>query len=124
MNTERFKEKLEAEVKHLETELGTLGRRNPDTPGDWEATPGQFDTNPAEAEERAEKFTELENNESILNPLELRLRDVKRAIAKMESGKFGVCEIGEEPIEEERLDANPAARTCIAHLQEEKDLPL
>jgi RNA polymerase-binding transcription factor DksA len=124
MDPSYFKTKLEEELQTLESELGTLGRLNPDTPGDWEATPGDFETNPAEEEERAEKFEELENNQAVLNPLELRLRDVKRALAKLEAGNYGICEISGEPIEEERLEANPAARTCIEHLDQEKNLPL
>jgi RNA polymerase-binding transcription factor DksA len=124
MDTNHYKEKLEAELSTVEAELGTLGRKNPDTPGDWEATPGTIDINPTENEERAEKFEELDNNEAILNTLELRLRDVKRALDKIAEGKYGICEIGGEQIEEQRLEVNPAARTCIAHLEEEKNLPL
>lgn len=124
MSTDHFKSKLEEELRAVESELGTVGRKNPDTPGDWEATPAEFDTLPAEDEERADKFEELENRGAILNPLELRWRDIRRALGKIAAGNYGVCEISGEPIETERLEANPAARTCIEHLEEEKNLPL
>ena len=36
---------------------------------------------------------------------------------KIEDGSYGTCETGNDhPIEKERLDANPAARTCKAHM--------
>src|SRR3989344_5949780 len=119
MNTDPFKRKLEEELHTVEAGLGTVGRPNPDTPGDWEPTPGTIDVNPAEDAERAEKFEELENHEAILNPLELRWRDIKRSLGKIESGDYGVCEICSKEIERERLEANSAARTCIKHLIEE-----
>lgn len=51
----------------------------------------------------------------------LRLRDRERlllhkievALAKIESGKFGICDICEEPIEPKRLEARPVATLCI-----------
>ena len=44
-------------------------------------------------------------------------------LKKIEAGTFGVCEISGEPIEEDRLDANPAARTNKANINNEADLP-
>lgn len=51
----------------------------------------------------------------------LRLRDRERlllhkieiALAKIESGTFGVCDLCEEPIELKRLEARPVANLCI-----------
>ena len=51
----------------------------------------------------------------IQNQLENRLLDVKRALEKIDNGTYGTCEVSGEQIEETRLDANPAARTSIAH---------
>jgi len=39
------------------------------------------------------------------------------------AGTYGVCEICEETIAPERLQANPAARTCAEHFAEEPNLP-
>ena len=38
------------------------------------------------------------------------------ALERIEKGTYGICEVGNEEIEEDRLNANPAARTCKAHL--------
>ena len=47
-----------------------------------------------------------------------------RALQKIKAGAYGVCEISGEPIEVERLAANPAARTTLANADREKELPL
>ena len=44
-----------------------------------------------------------------------RQRDIKAALEKMDKGTYGTCEVCDEPILKKRLEANPAARTCIAH---------
>jgi len=51
----------------------------------------------------------------------LRLRDRERlllhkieiALAKIDSGKFGICDSCEEPIELKRLEVRPVANLCI-----------
>ncbi len=41
------------------------------------------------------------------------LREVKAAMARIEDGSYGVCEICEEAITPRRLDAVPWARYCV-----------
>jgi RNA polymerase-binding transcription factor DksA len=48
--------------------------------------------------------------------------DIKRALENIEQGTYGICEVGGEEIEEDRLEANPSARTCKAHLSQERSL--
>jgi len=45
--------------------------------------------------------------------LELKLKDVKSALEKMENGKYGTCENCGKKITEERLFACPEAKTCM-----------
>jgi RNA polymerase-binding protein DksA len=42
-----------------------------------------------------------------------RLADVEAALARREAGAYGICENCGRPISPERLEARPAARTCI-----------
>ena len=42
------------------------------------------------------------------------LRDITAALARIDSGDYGLCESCEEPIAEKRLQFDPAARLCIA----------
>jgi RNA polymerase-binding transcription factor DksA len=123
MNTEHLKEKLEAEKIQLEGELKSVGRQNPSNPKDWEATPGEHspEADPNDVADTSEAFQE---NQAILDDLEIRYNNVTRALTKMKEGTYGTCEISGEPIEEDRLEANPAARTCKAHLDEEEKLPV
>lgn len=112
-----FKEKLEKEKILLEEELSTISRVNPDNPSDWEATTTDIEVDPADDNEVADKMEELEDNKSILNQLEPQLNEVKAALQRIEDGKYGVCEVSGEPIERERLEANPSARTSMKNMR-------
>ncbi len=115
METKHFKELLEKELKTLEEELSTVGRKNPDQKGDWEATESE-DIDPAEDAEVANSIETYENNRGILNQLEVRLNNVKKALIKIGEGTYGICEVCGNNIEEDRLEANPHAPTCKAHM--------
>jgi RNA polymerase-binding transcription factor DksA len=56
------------------------------------------------------------NGEAISRQLEVQLVEVEAALERIEKGTYGICEISGTQIEEDRLDANPAARTCKAHI--------
>lgn len=114
---QNFKKKLEAEMTVLVGELKSVGRVNPDNPQDWEPTPVEQDLQQADPNELGDKFEKYEDNTAILKQLEIRYNDVKTALEKINSGNFGICEVGGEPIEIERLEANPAARTCKTHMK-------
>ena len=43
-----------------------------------------------------------------------RQHAIDDALARMDRGEYGVCEVCGNPIEPERLDAEPAARLCEA----------
>ncbi len=119
IDTNYFKQKLEDEKKLLEDELGTLGRKNPDVPGDWEAVPDKENVEQdPDRNAQADHYEELAERSGIGAELENRLVDVNRALQKIAENKYGICEISGDPIEEDRLHANPAARTCKKHLNE------
>ena len=115
---EYFKQKLEAEKANLEAELGTIGRKNPDNQADWEATGTSLDVLKSDENEVADTIEEYEGNTAIVKNLEKSYNEVLRALGKIENGTYGICEISGDPIEKERLEANPAARTSLAHVGE------
>lgn len=115
LNIQFFKSKLEDELKTLEKELSSVGRKNPDNPADWEAKPADITPDTADETELADSIEEFETNTAILKELEIRYNEVKEALARIEKGTYGVCETDGEKIEEERLLANPAAKTCLKH---------
>ncbi len=44
------------------------------------------------------------------------IHEVDAALARMESGTFGLCEVCHEPIETDRLISDPLTRFCLDHL--------
>ena len=119
------KQKLGEELVTVEAELKSVGVQNPKNPSDWEATERQMDVMSAAADpnEAADKQEEYMENRAIVDQLEVRYNGIKRALKKIEDGTYGICELSGHPIEEDRLEANPAARTCKEHMGEEKNLP-
>lgn len=115
METSHYKEKLETELKTLEGELQSVGQKNPDNPKDWEAVQPPENVLVMDENEVADTIEDYETNTAILKNLEIRYNQVKDALSRIENNTYGKCEIGGEMIEGERLEANPAATTCIAH---------
>lgn len=114
---EKYKTKLEEEKKLLEEELASIGQK--DKTGDWEATPeseikSQEVQDEADMAERAEDF---EEKSSELSVLESRLNDIENALSKIKLGVYGVCEVCHNKIEEERLEVNPSAKTCMSCME-------
>ena len=107
---------LEAEVKKLEEELSRLGRKNPET-GEWEAVPEEVDEGDADENTQADRFEDFEEKTGIMRELGARLNQVESALKKAHEGGYGLCSECGNPIEEERLEANPAASTCMAHME-------
>ena len=113
--TDHFKERLEAEKTSLETQLSTVGQPSAENPGEWEAI--QTDTVPeADPNDQADHLDEYQENRAILDVLNAQHRAVVAALARIEDGTYGTCEVGNEPIEEDRLEADPSATTCKAHM--------
>lgn len=111
-----FKNKLEQEKKLLAKELENVGRRNPDNPSDWEATPTDRDSSQADENTVADTVEDYEENIAIVNTLETRYNDLRIALEKIKNGTYGLCENCNEEISLERLEANPSARTCLKHM--------
>jgi sigma-B regulation protein RsbU (phosphoserine phosphatase) len=44
------------------------------------------------------------------------IREVDAALARMETGSYGLCEVCHEPIESDRLISDPLTRFCLDHL--------
>ena len=55
------------------------------------------------------KFSESDN-------LRRLLQEVDAALDRLDSGSYGMCEVCHEPVEAERLIADPLARFCLDHL--------
>lgn len=116
MTITKFKEQLEKELEVLETELKSVGRKNPSNPNDWEPVPQNTDI-AIDPNETADTIEGFEENTAILKQLEIRYNEVKNALKRIRDGNYGKCEVGGESIEPQRLEANPAASTCEKHMR-------
>jgi DnaK suppressor protein len=54
-------------------------------------------------------------NRALSGQLGENLAEVERALAKMDEGTYGQCEVCGKDIAEPRLEAMPATRFCIDH---------
>ena len=115
MNTDHFKKVLETELAKVEGELTSIGRKNPSNPNDWEATPKAFQADSADRMEVADAIDDYEDNTAILKDLEIRYNEIKRALERITAGTYGTCSVCKESIDPKRLEANPAASSCVKH---------
>jgi len=115
MKTEHFRKKLEAEKVRLESEMGSVGRKNLSVPGDWEAVPSETGAE-ADLADQAEVVMSRESNTAILADLEARYDSIITALARVEEKTYGKCEVCGKKIEEARLEADPSATTCVKDL--------
>ena len=100
--TANLRAALETERASLRRELGELGY------GTEEGL--SYDANFADSSQ-----VTAERGEAETLALQLRdaLAEVEHALDKMAEGTYGQCESCGEPIAQARLEAKPAARTCI-----------
>ncbi|PCI20489.1 hypothetical protein COB64_02100 [Candidatus Wolfebacteria bacterium] len=118
IDTHKYKDALENEKALLLKELANLGIRDPEN-NDWGAIPNAISSaDIADKNTLADRDEEFGEKAGILGELEIRYNNIKDALKRMEDGTYGICEKGGEQIEADRLDANPAARTCKNHIND------
>ena len=94
----RIRAELERERKELRGQLEEQGI--------------DFDENFADSGQVA---AEQGEHRALIDRLTGALRDVDRALAKLDEGTYGTCEVCSDEIAEPRLEAMPSARYCINH---------
>jgi DnaK suppressor protein len=95
---------LEADRAHLTAQVAGLEQGH--------RASGDFDDNFADSGQVA---AEQGENAVLAARLRTELDEVERALAKMDDGTYGLCEICGATIAEPRLEAMPATRFCIDH---------
>lgn len=124
IDTEAYKIRLTKELSDITADLKELGIHNPEIKEDWIALPQDVQTQEADENVSADRAEDWLERTATMGALEKRYNTIVRAVAKIEAGTYGFCEICNKPIEEERLEANPAARTCKEHINDEEELAL
>ncbi len=114
-NIQEFKKQLEKEKVILLDELKAVSVLNPEN-GRFEAVPESQNGPEADENDLADRFEDFDERTSTVKTFAGRLREINSALEKIENNTYGKCEICDTPVEEARLHANPAAKTCIKHM--------
>jgi RNA polymerase-binding transcription factor DksA len=122
-STEHYKTQLEAERIRLQTDLHTIATLDEAT-GDWVALPVTEELTEADENVEADGVESWNERRATVSQLETSYKNIVRALDKIAAGTYGMCEISGEPIEADRLAANPSARTCKLHRDNERELSL
>ena len=115
MNTTRlnhFKEKLVAEKVLLEEELNSIATKHDS--GVWEPKSEVHADSDGDEADMANFIESFESNNARVNSLEARYNQILAALDRIEKGTYGICIKSGKLIEEDRLEANPAAETSKA----------
>lgn len=110
-----FKNLLEQERIKIISQLKKFARRSSKNNNDWEIKPVYANIQESEDGEISDKFRNMERDLEVEKSLEVSLSEVDSALSKIKDGTYGICEKSGEEISEERLKANPTAKTCVGH---------
>jgi len=121
-DTHVYKTALEEMLKNITEELKTIGIHNPNNPSDWIAVPEDLDAEEPDLNLAADSVEEWNERSAIVATLETRYNGIVSALARIEAGTFGTCEVCGNEIEEKRLAVSPTARTCMQHLEDEASI--
>jgi DnaK suppressor protein len=113
--TQKFMDEMKTvlleEKARLERELSKFTRKNPHVAGDYETTYEEFGD---KSDENAQEITQYLTDKPLEMQLEGLLRDVDKALDRMEKGLYGVCKYCDQTIEEKRLVARPTSSACVS----------
>lgn len=101
---------LDAEKTSLEEDLAEHGKK---VDGDWQGTSAGFGADEPDQVDAADALEELSVNIPLVEELEKRYKEILEAQKRMENGTYGLSETDGQPIDIDRLRANPAARINI-----------
>ena len=111
---EEVRRELEAEVIELTAEIAKAESEIADRIGDSVADAGDD-----QADAGAKTF-QREHELALTHNAKELLAQNERALARIASGTYGVCESGGEPIGKARLQAFPRATLCVVCKQREE----
>jgi RNA polymerase-binding transcription factor DksA len=100
--------RLEGLIRERETETGIGSESETDSISELSSLDQHQGDIGTETFEREKDF-------SILEQLEAEISDLDTALRKIDEGTYGRCEICNQEIDPERLEAMPGTRTCREH---------
>lgn len=112
---EQFKKRLEDEEKLVQDELKSIAEKQ----SDGNHYVAKFPYLGTDQDDNAAEVAIFGDHLSMEKELETRLERVRRALEKIKSGTYGVCETCGDEISVERLNAFPSGRHCMKCHSEE-----
>ncbi len=116
LDKKKIKEKLESERNILLDQIRDIGTLNTET-NEWEATPEELNSRESDQNDMADRFEDFEARSVMIKTLEARLNNILSALKGLNRESFGKCEVCKKEIEMDRMEVNPAAKTCKKHLE-------
>jgi len=111
---EELRQKLEQSKQELEETLGAFATKDPIMKDDWDTKLPDFGPpSLGDLEQESDRVEEYENKLPVEYGLELKLRDVNRALKKFAEGTYGICEKCNKAIDEKRIRVIPEAPTHV-----------
>ncbi|OHA60145.1 MAG: hypothetical protein A2589_00500 [Candidatus Vogelbacteria bacterium RIFOXYD1_FULL_46_19] len=112
-----YQQKLLAEKERLEADLKSIATNETHVePEEWSTMASEKDQPVETRDEVADRLEDMEERQSQEAALGGSLAEVEKALDRLAQDQFGLCEVCGGEIEPARLEANPAATTCLAHV--------
>jgi len=107
---EKIKTDLLVRKDQIEKELGSFAKEDKFVKDNYRS---EFPDFGDKEDENAEEIAQYTDNLSIEFSLETTLRDIKKALERIEKDTYGNCAYCGQEIAEERLLARPTSNACI-----------
>lgn len=110
--TESFREEMKSALRASKAKLeGELGIFADKKDGEYET---RYEDIGTDRDDNATEVEQYSDNVALEENLEGQLAEVNEALARIESGTYGICASCGKEIEEGRLRAYPAAKECMS----------
>jgi len=110
---EKYKQALLEQKKSIEAGLGNFAERDPNQKDNWNTLFPFFEADDFDEEEAADEVQEYINLLPLEHALELRLKEINKALDRIKEGTYGKCANCNKAIPQKRLDILPEAELCL-----------
>ena len=107
----KIRRQLEEEREKLKKELEQFTKKNPHLSGEYDTTFPEYGD---KEDENAQEIAEYATNKPLEETLERMLRDVNKALLRLDNDNYGVCKYCDKLIDEKRLLARPTSSACVS----------
>jgi len=107
---EKIKKDLSVRKEQIEKELASFTKKDEFIKDNYRS---EFPDYGDKEDENAEEIAQYTDNLSIEFSLEKTLRDINKALKRIEDGSYGKCAYCGQEIAEDRLMARPTSNACV-----------